>query len=113
MSESMIFLAIVVGIFIVSFIAAIIITTVKNIQVNRYSDTCGIGCIVRRTEYSKNPFDDDIIVEYEVVDKKFDNKGKCWVKLHRQRDGDLEYFDKTKRIEELYDKGYVIVYPKK
>lgn len=113
MSESMIFLAIVVGVFIVSFIAAIIITNVKNIRVNRYCDTCGIGCIVRLTEDSKNPFDDDIIEEYEIVDKKFDKNGKCWVKLHRQRDGDLECFDKTKRIEELYDKGFVVIYNKK
>lgn len=74
---------------------------------------CGIGCLVRRTEHSKNPFDDNIIYEYEVVDKKFDKGGKCWVKLHRPSDKDLTCFDKTKRIEELYDMGYVIVYPKK
>ena len=97
---------------LVPFIMTIVCAVIKRIRVGRYCDMLGIGCTVSRVIEPRNPFEKREIDEYVVVDKKWDHKGVCWVKLHRPFDKDLTCFDKTMEVEDLYDRKYVISYKK-
>ena len=112
MTDYMIFSMICLIISFSAFIVAIIVSTVRSIRIRRYRDMCGVGCTVSKVIEPRNPFDKREIDEYVVVDKKWDHKGVCWVKLHRPFDKDLTCFDKTMTVENLYDKKYVISYKK-
>ena len=97
---------------LVPSIMMIIAAVIKRIRVGRYCDMLGIGCTVSKVVEPRNPFEEREINEYIVVDKKWDHKGVCWVKLHRPFDKDLTIFDKTIEVEDLYDKKFVISYKK-
>lgn len=96
----------------VVLVVFIMTVVIKHIRVGRYCDMLGIGCTVSRVIEPNNPFEKREIDEYVVVDKKWDHKGVCWVKLHRPFDKDLTVFDKTMEVEDLYDRKFVISYKK-
>lgn len=84
---------------------------VRGVKINRYTDQLGIGCHVSQIVPQLNPFDKGPTV-YEVVDKKWNTLGECWVKLHIPNESAV--FDKTMSVKELYNKGFQITFlPKK
>ena len=86
-------------------------TVTRGIKIKRYTDQLGIGCHVSQIVPQLNPFASGPIV-YEVVDKKWNEMGECWVKLHIPNESAV--FDKTMSVKELYDKGFQIAFlPKK
>lgn len=99
-------------IFFGALLISLICNTIRNIRIRNYSNLIAIGCIVQRKINPSDPFECTIIDEYKVIDKKWDDKGKCWVKLRRLSDKDCAYWDKTKKVTELYDRGFKISYKK-
>ena len=93
-------------------LTSLICTTIRNIRIRNYSNSIIIGCVLQRKINPSNPFECTIIDEYKVIDKKWDDKGKCWVKLRRLNDKDDARWDKTKKVTELYDRGFKISYKK-
>ena len=84
---------------------------IRGVKIKRYTDQLGIGCYVSQIVPQLNPFDKGPIV-YEVVDKKWNPMGECWVKLHIPNESDV--FDKIMSVDNLYDKGFKITFlPKK
>lgn len=80
---------------------------VRGVKIKRYTNQLGIGCHVSQIVPQLNPFDKRPTV-YEVVDKKWNDLGECWVKLHIPNE--YTVFDKTMSVKELYDKGFQIVF---
>lgn len=86
-------------------------TIVRGVKIKRYTDQLGIGCYVSQIVPQLNPFDKGPTV-YEIVDKKWNAMGACWVKLHIPNESAV--FDKIMSVDDLYDKGYKITFfPKK
>ena len=84
---------------------------VRGVKIKRYTDQLGIGCQVSQIVPQLNPFATGPTV-YEVVDKKWNAWGECWVKLHIPNESTV--FDKTISVKELYNKGFQIAFlPKK
>ena len=52
----------------------------RGIKIKRYTDQLGIGCHVSQIVPQLNPFDKGPTV-YEVVDKKWNALGECWVNV--------------------------------
>lgn len=82
----------------------------RDIKIKRYTDQLGIGCYVSQIVPQLNPFDKGPIV-YEVIDKKWNTMGECWVKLHIPNESSV--LDKTMSVKDLYNKGYKITFPPK
>lgn len=82
----------------------------RDIKIKRYTDQLGIGCHVSQIVPQLNPFDKGPIV-YEVIDKKWNTMGECWVKLHIPYASSV--FDETMSVKDLYNKGYKITFPSK